>query len=288
MTLTGEIDLTITGLQPISNAIKKITDVNTFVFDMDGTLLNDTHEISALNVHALNKLQARGFNVVIATGRHFNDLRHYLQQLGGNIATITCNGANIHDRNGELIYRQGLSFAVNDALLPLAEEFDVHLNMFTDTEWLVTAPNEFMLDAHDQGQFIYRQVSLQEMRATPALKILFYGTNAKLQQLKTKILDEYSLDIHLTFSDECYLEVMKTNISKGHALTLLLDKLGLPINRTMAFGDGMNDVELFETVTHPIIMENASATLQQLFPQARRAQPNYQEGVARFLLDYVL
>lgn len=278
----------LTELNPITNTIKKITDVNTFVFDMDGTLLNDTHEISVPTVHALNALRARGYNLVIATGRHFNDLGYYLQQLGGDIATITCNGANIHNRNGELIYRQGLPLSVNEAILPLAEKFNVNINMFTDTEWLLTEPCAAMEDAHQHTQFLPRQVNMQEMLATSALKILFYGDNAELQQLKTQILNEHPLDIHLTFSDECYLEVMQTNISKGFALKVLLEKLSLPIQQTMAFGDGMNDVELFQTVTHPIIMENASATLQQLFPQARRAQKNYQDGVAKFLQDYVL
>lgn len=287
MTLLTEIETVTTAFEAATHA-HRISAVDTFVFDMDGTLLNNTHQIAPLTVAALQELQARGFTVIIATGRHFNDLGYYLQQLGGNIATITCNGANIHNPQGELIYRQGLALQVNQAILPLAEKFNVNINMFTDSEWLLTEPCDAMVDAHDETQFLYRQVSMQEMLGTPALKILFYGEHAELQRLKKQIQDEYALDIHLTFSDDCYLEVMQSTISKGFALNVLLEKLALPLNRTMAFGDGMNDVEMFQTVAHPIIMENASANLQQLFPRARRAQPNHQEGVAKFLFDYVL
>ncbi len=270
---------------PIPDSYKNI---NTFVFDMDGTLLNDEHELSELTVRALNELRARGFTLVIATGRHVNDIRGYLQQLGGGIATITCNGANIHDRNGELIYREGLPLLVNEALIPLGAKFTVHTNMYTDSEWLVREPCEELLEAHEKDQFFYRQIDMQEMLATPALKILFYGQNAELQALKAQILRDYSLAINLTFSDDYYLEVMQNNISKGYALKVLLEKLSLPVEQTMAFGDGMNDVELFRTVAHPILMENSSATLKQLFPQAKCTLTNHNDGVARFLFDNIL
>lgn len=261
---------------------------NTFIFDMDGTLLNEKHELAPLTLRALHELRERDFNLVIATGRHFNDIRGYLKQLGKGIAAITCNGANIHNGEGELIYRAGLPLLVNEALIPLGANYSVHINMYTDTEWLVTAPCEEMLAAHESAKFFYRQIDMQEMIRTPALKILFYGQNAELQSLRAQILRDYSLAINLTFSDDYYLEAMHSNISKGHSLKVLLEKLSLPINNTMAFGDGFNDVELFRTVAQPVLMENSSAALKHLFPQALRARPHYEDGVARFLFDNVL
>lgn len=258
---------------------------DTFVFDMDGTLLNEHHELTPLTIRALHELRARGKHLVIATGRHFRDIRAYLEQLGGGIAAITCNGAMIHNPAGELIQRACLPLSVNELLLPLGEQCGVHLNMYTDSEWLVNAPCESMLDAHAQSQFFYRQIPLQEMLATPALKILFYGENAKLQQLKTQILTTLPVPIHLTFSDDYYLEAMPNNISKGDALKTLAEHLQIPLANSMAFGDGFNDVEMFRTVSHPVVMENASEKLKALFPDALRAKGNYAEGVATFLFE---
>lgn len=264
------------------------TRVNTFVFDMDGTLLNDEHELSELTIRALQELRARGKQVVIATGRHFMDIRAYLEQLGGGIAAITCNGAMIHNPAGELIQRACLPLSVNEILLPLGEQCGVHLNMYTDSEWLVNAPCESMLDAHAQSQFFYRQLSVQEMLITPALKILFYGENAQLQSLKTQILAALPVPIHLTFSDDYYLEAMPNNISKGDALKTLAEHLQISLANSMAFGDGFNDVEMFRTVTHPVVMENASEKLKPLFPDARRAKANHVDGVAQFLYEHIL
>lgn len=267
-----------------------LRDTNTFIFDMDGTLLNDDHELSPRTVSALQELRARGKTVVIATGRHYQDIRAYLQQLGGGIAAITCNGATIHSAEGELLYRDLLPLQINQTILPLGEAAGVHLNMYTESAWLVNAPCESMLDAHAQSQFFYREISLQEMLTTSALKILFYGEHEKLQQLKMQITAALPqpLPIHLTFSDDYYLESMPNNISKGHSLKWLMDKLSLPLTNTMAFGDGFNDVEMFNTVAHPVVMSNASEKLQQLFHNALRAQSNHVDGVAQFLSEHIL
>ncbi len=261
---------------------------NTFVFDMDGTLLNEHHELSPLTMSVLNDLRERGHRLVIATGRHYKDIRAYLTQLGGGIAAITCNGAMIHNAEGELIQRACLPLAVNETLLPLGEAAGVHLNMYTDAEWLVNAPCESMLDAHAESQFFYRQIPIKEMLTTPALKILFYGENANLQQLKTQIENAPPLPIHLTFSDEYYLEAMPQHISKGDALKTLATQLDFSLANSMAFGDGFNDVELFGAVTHPVVMSNASEKLKTLFPHAHRALPHTEDGVARFLFEHVL
>lgn len=261
---------------------------NTFIFDLDGTLLNEHHELSDLTIQTLKNLQTRKATLIIATGRHINDIRCYIEQLGGGIAAITSNGANIHDQDGKLIYSQGLPLTVNKALIPLGAQFPVHTNLYTDSEWLINAPCESVLSAHARSQFFYRVIDQQEMLSTQVLKIYFYGEQYHLLALQKQIDGDLTRSLNVTFSDENHLEFMQKNISKGDALKILLEKLNLPLNQTMAFGDSMNDVELLRTVAHPIVMQNAVASLNALFPSAARAPGNYNDGVAQFLLDYML
>ncbi|RYY73071.1 MAG: HAD family phosphatase [Gammaproteobacteria bacterium] len=257
--------------------------VNTFVFDMDGTLLNERHGLSELTLRTLNELKARNANLIIATGRHINDIRCYIDQLGGHVSAITCNGANIHDANGELVACENLPLTVNEQLIGLGNQFDVYTNLYTYNEWLVSKPCEIMLKAHFESQFFYRQTSQEEMLMTPALKIMFFGEHSQLLMLRAQISEDLSASLNVTFSDDNYLEIMQKNISKGDALKVLLAKQNISLDQTMAFGDSMNDVELFRTVAHPILMENAVKNLKSLFPHAIRAKAHYEDGVARFL-----
>jgi len=261
--------------------------VNTFIFDMDGTLLNEKHELSELTIRALKNLRERNANLIIATGRHINDIRCYIEQLGDGIAAITCNGANIHDAHGELVASQDLPLSANEAFIELGNKFDVYTNLYTHSEWLVSKPCESMLEAHLKSKFFYRETSQHEMLVTSALKIMFHGRHSELLALREQMNASITSSLNVTFSDENYLEIMQQNISKGDALKILLAKMDIPLNQTMAFGDSMNDVELFRTVAHPILMENAVKNLKKLFPNAKRAQANYEDGVARFIDEYL-
>ncbi|MFO1389259.1 Cof-type HAD-IIB family hydrolase [Cellvibrio sp.] len=263
-------------------------DINTFIFDMDGTLLNEHHELSANTLTTLKELGTRKANLIIATGRHINDIRCYIDQLGGDIAAITCNGANMHNAKGELIASQTLPLDANEVLISLGNQFQVYTNLYTNSEWLVCRPCEQMLKAHLRSKFFYRETTQQEMRTSPALKIMFYGEHRELLALREQIPAHIVESLNVTFSDDNYLEIMQKNISKGDALKLLLAKTGVPLHQTMAFGDSMNDMELFKTVAHPILMQNAVKNLAALFPNAQRTKANTDDGVAHFINEHIL
>lgn len=260
----------------------------TIIFDLDGTLLNDHHQISDATVEAVKMLRNKGFQLVIATGRHFKDIQAFIKQLGGGTAAITTNGASVHNKMGELVYQQCLPVEVNRDLLNFADDFSIHTSVYTKDEWLVHQPRESLLIPHQQSGFFYRQTHRSEIFATDALKLLFNDQRANLQRLKDRIDTRYGPVLHTTFSDEHYLEVMRAGVSKGDAIRILLKSTGLSTANTLAFCDGLNDVELLRTVAHPVVMENADAALLQMFPLASRARSNNEDGVARFLWSRVL
>lgn len=256
---------------------------NTFIFDLDGTLLNAQHQLSAATLAALQQLQQQGARLVIATGRHINDVRGYLQQLGGDITAISCNGANIHASNGELMYRQALSAEWNLPLLRLGQQFAVHTSFYTDEQWLVSAENAELAAVQPHGAG-YQLVDIVQLPALSALKVMFYGEHQLLQQLKQLIVSQWPQQLHLTFSDPHYLEVMPAGCCKGQALEFLRQQQQFCLQQSIAFGDGMNDAELLAMVGYPVLMANASQSLQQLLPQAARAPHHDQDGVAQFLV----
>ena len=68
------------------------------VSDMDGTLLNEGHEVSLETEEALRAAKARGVKVVLSTGRPYAGLGQYKERLAGLVDyTASYNGALVED-----------------------------------------------------------------------------------------------------------------------------------------------------------------------------------------------
>ena len=73
------------------------------VSDLDGTLLNDDSEVSNETVEMIKRLKENGIEFAIATGRSFNSANKIRKKIGLEIYLICNNGANIYNKDGQLI-----------------------------------------------------------------------------------------------------------------------------------------------------------------------------------------
>lgn len=84
------------------------------VFDLDGTLLNDNHEITFLTLEVLSTLK-KDFKIIIATGRRLSEIRNVRNQLKEiNINEnylVTANGAEVFLQEN-LIFRHAMSYSL--------------------------------------------------------------------------------------------------------------------------------------------------------------------------------
>ena len=73
--------------------------------DMDGTLLNRRKKISDVNKKAIKKAHDMGVEIVVTTGRLYNNAAYYSQLLGVNSPVIAANGAIVIDqKTNDIIY----------------------------------------------------------------------------------------------------------------------------------------------------------------------------------------
>ena len=78
--------------------------------------------------------------------------------------------------------------------------------------------------------------------------------------------------------DHHSLEIYSKEVSKATGILDVLHELNIDVNDSYCFGDGPNDIEMFETVGHPIAMANAIDEIKQ---RAEIICPSVQEnGVA--------
>ena len=253
------------------------------VLDLDGTLLNAQHCLGDLTKQTLQQVAAHGVEIMIATGRHFQDVYLLAKQLQIPVSLITSNGARIHNPSGELLYENHIPAPLVSEVLRLSQGYSVHRNIYQGDVWLVEEENEPLLEIHHASGFAYAMTDFDQLDPDHIDKFYFNAPHETLLPLYDRLQQELGEQLYITFTTEIYLEVMNKSVSKGTALAQICQQRGIDAAEVMAFGDGCNDIEMLQWVGQPVVMQNARPELHQAVPEAARALSNIDEGVAQYL-----
>jgi Cof subfamily protein (haloacid dehalogenase superfamily) len=253
------------------------------VCDLDGTLLNPEHRLGEYTLSVLDRLPSRGVELMLASGRHFQDVRCYAAQLSGHGCLISSNGAAVYDAQLRLLDCRPLAPYCFKALIadPLMD--GVHHNVYRLDDWLVARPEPYLLGYHRDSGFAYQVTDLTAIDGYRVLKVFFYGDHDRLVEIERHIIKRFPGRVSTTFSLPETLEVMECGVSKGSALERVLKPLHIDLAHVLAFGDGLNDRELLECVGTGVIMGNADPRLRKALPQLEVIGSNADEAVARYL-----
>ena len=98
-----------------------------FSIDLDGTLLNSSHQIPEENFKVLQDLQAQGHTIIINTGRAVEDVIKFeeIQKLQAPIISI--NGTVIYSSTQEVLYEASLPVEIYKEILPILQDLDYGL-----------------------------------------------------------------------------------------------------------------------------------------------------------------
>jgi Cof subfamily protein (haloacid dehalogenase superfamily) len=225
---------------------------------------------------------------MLASGRHFQDIRTLSDQLGGKGCLISSNGAAVHDRQARLVHRTVIDAECVGFLIGDPSFSGIHINVYRSEDWLVERPEPYLLQYHQDSGFGYRITDLANLEPDDILKVFFFGEPAELKRLEGLILERYGDRLSTTFSLPVTLEVMAQGVSKGAALARVAERLGVALGEVIAFGDGMNDREMLQLVGKGVRMANADPRLQEALPHLEEIGNNREESVARYLEELFL
>ncbi|MCD7817532.1 MAG: Cof-type HAD-IIB family hydrolase [Lachnospiraceae bacterium] len=235
-----------------------------FFTDLDGTLLNDKKEITPGNRAAVDLALQQGHIIVIATGRPLSSAIIQAERLGltgEGCYLIAFNGAEIYDIfSHKKIYRKTVPMKTVEPVFEEARGLGIHVQTFSESEVL----------AEHEGPEIYDYVkrTLQTFRIVPSItealkeepcKILAieYKRRNAIEQLQRELLKKYGDILDCYFSNDAYLEIVPSGVTKGKAVQWMCDFLGISIENSVSAGDAPNDVDMIETAHIGIAMCNA-------------------------------
>lgn len=287
---------------PLPDKLKAMhsSAVRMIAVDIDGTLLPGAGlTISERNCAALRAAETAGIQVVVATGRRQDYAMPLLEQIGlsSETAIITSNGTVTRTFSGKHLSRNTLPAQTARNLCSLLRSFGTVVFTF-DRE----GPGTLVLESIESLSSrisLWVQANLSHLSVVKPLERAFDNGEAPIQGMVAGSLQEMEkaealirqspfaeeIELHRTEYPErnlCILDLLPPGISKGWALRKLAEELDIPQEQIMAIGDNYNDLDMLESVGHPVLMGNAPADLQEI--GARKgwelAPRNDQDGVA--------
>lgn len=228
--------------------------------DIDGTILQPDHTYTASTKDAIAQLKKQGFEVFLATGRAIHEISGLAEELGVD-SFIGYNGAHAVYQN-ETFINEPMDPNMVKSFQQTASEHGQEIVFYTNEKNYFTAfdtpeVQKFMetFQLHHNDYFT-RDVADQVLSAT-------------IINLKPKDVEHYEFDADIQLSPVnipgvgyCY-DIIRQTVNKGEAIKHVMERLNIPKEHAIAFGDGMNDKEMLQEVGQGFAMGNADPDLLQ-------------------------
>lgn len=277
--------------------------IKLIALDMDGTLFNNQGEISKKDRETLKKATEAGVAVAVATGRAYSELPiDMLYEIGIRYA-ITGNGSAVYRLpNQECVFSECLE---NEVLIEILEELkklDVYYDVYI--EGLVYCPKSVCHNIRkmDMPESLYEHIEKTRIvvddltkylkasgkkaeKATVNFALLEDGTYLD-RDATSALLDRYPQVQYLCGGFHNW-EFTKAGVTKGTGLKFLAERIGVPVEMTMACGDSENDLPMLKEAALAVAMENATEQVKKEadFITLSNEESGVAYAVKKFVLD---
>lgn len=291
--------------------------IKLIAMDMDGTLLKSDNTIDEHTKAVLMDVQQRGVRLVLASGRSYNKLMKYAKELkmdqyGGYL--IEVNGLALYDlkqqkrdvKEGldlqdiqeifhfgepyelemQAIFDDGMFIHIPERLLPAKIAYRKEHHLPEDYPWTRGAlPFRYM---HDNREGYPKQTyihNIEEINRS-VNKICYAAEKEEIDHFLEALRNRYENRFWIGRTTTNWLEIMPKHITKGNALSALAQTLHIDMNEILAFGDGENDIEMLQSVTYGIAMDNALDNVKAVAYDITAHHND--EGIAKAIEKYIM
>jgi Cof subfamily protein (haloacid dehalogenase superfamily) len=234
-------------------------------------------------VAALEATSDVGIHVVFATGRMFRSVLPYAEAAGMSTPIVCYQGAAVVDPvDHEWLLHEPIPLELAREAIGAVEAAGFALNCYVDDElYVANVTDNARRYADFQSIPLHEVGSLLDWIDRPPTKLVVVDEPARLDALRPALEAQLGLRLFIAKSLPHFLELASPAISKGTGLAFVADHLGFSAGRTVAFGDGENDLELIEWAGFGVAVGNADERLKERADWV--APPAADEGVAQVL-----
>lgn len=260
-----------------------------YVSDLDGTLLRNNEITSEYTNRVINTLTEKGMIFSYATARSLITAKKVTVGLTASIPLIVYNGAFVIDNITEEILIENYFDDAVDSLLedlfkhkvyPIVYAFINGEEKFSFIPKLCTCGMNAFINSREGD------IRTNAVKAIDNLKLgkIFYITCIDEPEKLEPLFEKYKNAFHCVYQKDIYtkeqwLEIMPKETSKSNAIKQL--KTLMRCERLVVFGDGKNDIDMFQIADESYAVQNAHDDLKK--HATAIILSNDEDGVAKWL-----
>ncbi|MBO4563659.1 MAG: excinuclease ABC subunit UvrC [Clostridia bacterium] len=256
--------------------------------DIDDTLLPRNGSISERNKRAIKAAEDAGIYVTLATGRGYHGASKVREELNIERLVINYGGAMINDpKTGKPFMTTELDSSTVTYIMDLAEGLGLHVHLYQGDEIVYEHEHEYgRLYSEHLGLPARIEPNVRKMVWKNVPKVLIITEPEKVPELLPFFREKLQGRAAVSGSSPGFIEFNKIGASKGTALKMLAEHLGIAQNETAAIGDNTLDKEMIEWAGLGCCVEDGNEEVKKI---ADVIAPKCEDdGVAYFIENYLL
>ena len=259
-------------------------DKKLIALDLDGTLLNNDGMVSDATKNHLKRLKKEGHIITVATGRILN--RALVGTDGAEFANYI-----VSDAGAAVFKNEGINKEWKEVYAhTLPKSIVQNISSYYDKDKFITINICDRNKIHHYDKTVNIIEFLENINEIIHVSATFINNEfveeylkiftEKFPMLKVEIMQD-------SFGEVKWLEIFQKGIEKYKGIKEVAKLEGISNEDIIAFGDGLNDVEMLKKCGIGVAMKNA---LPEVKEQANyiTSRTNSENGVVEFLKEYLL
>ncbi|TVY04146.1 Cof-type HAD-IIB family hydrolase [Cohnella terricola] len=254
--------------------------------DVDGTLLNDHHELTPRVREAVRAAAQQGAEIVLCTGRGPTSTLPVLEELGLAGTMITHNGSAVVDsKTRNVLQDTTIGHDQAQRYISFFKERGIHYDMNTAFELFVEEMKE------DAAQMYHKMMARPVIRGNDEglpehlVKMSVFAPKQVLDDVE-KEWSGWLHELQTIRSGDNFIDVQHLQANKGQALERLAAMKGIDREHILAMGNYYNDTGMLAFAGWGIAMDNSPAEVKAIANEVTAS--NNEDGVAQAIERLVL
>lgn len=272
----------------------KVTQYQLLALNIDGTLLRSNGRLQPSTKEAIEYVKNKGIYITLVTNRHFQSAKKLAKALKLDSLLVSHGGAFISDNLDNPFYEKRISEEMTFNLVQVLENFKCNIRIVQErfsignkTKVASNLLSKSILNTSDSMfypvQFVDSLGDTLRDEPVTALKIDVHFTTDEEKEEAFQIISEAfeGIDVHVKSKK---IEIVKRSVSKENGLRVLTNHLKIPMDKTVAIGDGEDDIEMITSAGLGVAMWNAPFEVKRVADWVTRS--NNEQGVAYMIKEH--